>query len=170
MTVLSWSSCKWAWAASGNSLNLVSRQSMAPWNAPASTSKSLRVSSVTTGRPLSSCPWSNQRFSVAAVTAGARPCCGWMVGWFMRMISFFTFTNSFLNGCEADQLSLGARVAKRGSCCSHCTQARTSAGGPAKNKLMPSSAIRIVPLSCWLWACAKHACCKAWVSWMGVNT
>ena len=74
------------------------RQSMAFLGVPSSTSKALRVSSITTGRPASSAPCASQRATVRASTAGARPASGRMAGWFMRMISRLIFTSSLRNG------------------------------------------------------------------------
>ena len=70
ITVLSCRSALCACSASGNSVNLVMPQLMVFLNVPASTSNWLRVSSVTTGRPSSSWPWSNHRLAVSGVTAG----------------------------------------------------------------------------------------------------
>ena len=144
-TVLSCKAALWARRAGGNSVNLSMRQSIALSNVPWSTSNALRVSSVTTSRPPSSWPCANQRCSVAGSTDGARPCAGAMVGWSMRMISRLTLTSIFRNGTVADQLSLGCRSAKRASVRNASTKPRTASAGPARKKLMPSSARRMVP-------------------------
>ena len=87
----------------------------------------------------------------------------------MRMISFFTFTSSLRNGWVADQLSFGEMDTNCGSPCSQDTKSRTDCGGPAKNRLIPSSAIKTVPLSESALACAWQASRKAAVSLISVN-
>ncbi len=147
-TVLPSSSARWASNAAGKSENFAMRQSCVPSKVPASTSKSFRVSSIATARPASSWPCASQRASVAGSTAAARPCCGWIVGWFMRISSFLIFTFRRLNGIVSLKLSLVARPANGGSARSaRSTQPRSAASSPAMNRLMPSRASRIVPFT-----------------------
>ena len=131
-TVLPSSSARWASNAAGKSLNLSMRQSCVPSKVPASTSNALRVSSSATSRPSSSWPCASQRASVAGSTDAARPCCGWIVGWFMRISSFLIFTFRRLNGIVSLKLSLVARPANGGSACS--APARPSRAAPSPGR------------------------------------
>ena len=61
------------------------------------------------------------------------------------MISFFTFTSIRLNGRSDDGLSFGARSASPGRARKTSSTAANCARVPARKKLMPSGASRIVP-------------------------
>ena len=64
-------------------------------------------------------------------------------------------------GAASLQLSLVSRPAKRGSVRSASSQPRSTAGAPARNRLMPSGASSTVPLSGAASACAGTTGCLA---------
>ena len=81
--------------------------------------------------PASSRPCASQRASVAGATAGARPCCGRIVGWSMRMISRLTLTSIRRTAARRDQLSFVVSAAKRASA---AARRRTRAAASARRR------------------------------------
>jgi len=70
-----------------------------------------------------------------------------MVGMRMVMISFFRRTRMRPNGTSSEIDSFGSSPAKRASLRSQSMNASMGPRGPARNRLMPSGASRMVPLS-----------------------
>ena len=69
----------------------------------------------------------------------------------MVMISRFRRTRMRLNGALSDNDSLGTMSAKRGSSCRPAMKLSICARVPARNRLMPSGASRIVPFNANAW-------------------
>jgi hypothetical protein len=87
----------------------------------------------------------------------------------MRMISRLTFTSSLPKGTWSDQLSFGASALKRASCFSQATKLRSASAGPARKRLIPSSASNTVPFRCRFAACERMLSRSASVSVKGTK-
>ena len=87
----------------------------------------------------------------------------------MRMISFFNFTKKRRNGCTSHQLSLQKMSAKRASVRIHAINPRIPVSEPAKKRLMPSGANRMVPRISKASACSVAAARRSSRSLISTN-